>query len=373
MKLKVLQENLSTALNTTSRFASSKMQLPVLANVLLSASKNKLLISATNLEVSVSLSVGAKVEKKGDLTVPARTITDLVSNLTTGQVNLESKNESLKISTEGFNSTVSGMNSSDFPDIPKNIKKPDLKIPSDVFQDALGQVLYAVSTDETRPVLTGVLMIIEKGNLILVSTDGFRLSQKKISLKKKKAKELDLIVPKSALSELSRLSGDEDSMEFSFNKKDNQVVFGVSGAILASRIIEGEFPDFERIIPEKTEMTISLDKEEFLRAVKLASVFARDAANVVKLKVEEDSVEVSAESKQTGSQETKVDAKVETDSKLDEEFVIAFNYRFLEDFLNSVEGEDVEIGLSDTKAPGVFKDPKDKDFLHIIMPVRLQD
>jgi DNA polymerase-3 subunit beta len=375
MKLQALQENLSKALNIASRFTSVKAQLPVLSNILLSAKKNKLLISSTNLETSISLSIGAKVEKEGELTVPARVITDLVSNLASGSVTLEAKKEQLKISAQEFSSSVIGMNPADFPSVPRGVGKNPLNLSQKDFIDALDYVLFATSIDETRPVLTGVLLIFKEGKLVLVATDGFRLSQKKMGIRG--IKELQkIIIPKTVLAELGRLATDEERIKYSLRKEDNQVVFEISDTVLSSRIIEGEFPDFEKIIPKDSEIKVNLDREELLRAVKLASVFARDSANVVKVAVKKDSVVLSAESSQAGTQKTQVDAKIESSLtktlNTKEGFGIAFNYRFLEDFLNAVKGEEVQIELSSSNAPGIFTDPKDRDFLHLIMPVRIQ-
>lgn len=372
MKLQVLQENLSHALAIASRFASTKAQLPVLANILLSAKKSKLLVSATNLETSISLFVGAKVESGGELTVPSRVVTDLISNLPGGPITLEVKKEQLKITTSGFTSKVSGMNSADFPSVSQQLGKGPLIFPKEKLINALGSVLFATSIDETRPILTGVLFIFKKGELILVATDGFRLSQKRLRLAKlKQQKQNRLILPKGVLSELLRLSSEEEEIGFSWKEGDNQVVFRVPNAILSSRVIEGEFPDFEKIIPETFKIKINLDREELLRAVRLASVFARDAANVVKISVKKDSMLLSAESSQAGSQETQVDAKVEGElGKRD--FTVAFNYRFLEDFLGASRGEEIQIEFFDSSSPGVFTNPKDPDFLHLMMPVRIQ-
>lgn len=372
MKLQVLQENLSRALSITSRFANTRAQLPVLANILLSTKKNKLLVSSTNLEISVSISVGAKIGKEGEITVPARTITDLISNLPPGAINVQTEKEQIKISAQNFNSVLSGMNSSDFPSIPQTVGKGALKLPKDDILDALSCVLFAASIDETRPVLTGVLLIFKRDNLFLVATDGFRLSQKKLPLKA--PRELQrIILPKSALSELSRLADDGEKISFSYAAGDSQVIFGIGDAVLTSRVIEGEFPDFEKIIPKESNFKVNVDKEELFRAVRLASVFARDSANVVKIAVKKGSIELSAESQQAGSQETSVDAKVEGKvSGKDGGLEISFNYRFLEDFLNVAKGEDVQIEFSSSSAPGVFTDPKDSNFLHLIMPVRTQ-
>ncbi len=374
MKLQVLQENLVKALNLTARFASSKAQLPVLGNILLSADKNRLLVASTNLEISVATWVGAKVEKGGNLTIPAKTVTELVINLPPGTVNLESEKEQLKISSPNFTSTLSGMNSSDFPEIPQTLDKTNgFSLPREGFIQSVSQSIFAASIDEARPTLTGILFLFGKENLTLVATDGFRLSQKKMQLgsANKSFKGEKLILPKTALGELSRLSEEEDTIAFSFKEKENQAIFGVGETVLSTRVLDGEFPDFEKIIPKSSVYKATLDKEEFLRGVKLASVFARESANIVKLKVSRDSLEVSAESSQSGNQKTKVDAKTEGSLPADG-FEIAFNYRFLEEFLHSVAGEDVRLEFSDEGSPGVFLDTKDESYLHLIMPVKIQ-
>ncbi len=370
MKLQVLQEDFSKAINTAARFTSSRAQLPILGNILLSASQTKLSIASTNLEISISISVGAQVEKEGEITIPSRVVSDLVSNLPSGQISLQAEKEQLKISTQGFSSSVSGMNSVDFPPVPRILGKGAIRLSKKDLIEALSQVSFAASTDETRPILTGVLFIFERGSLTLVATDGFRLSQKKVFLKGIKSGRR-VILPKSALSEISRLSGEVEEISFSFKDKENQVVFALSNAVLSSRTLEGEFPSFEKIIPKDSSYKVNLDREEFLRAVKLAAVFARDSANIVGINLKRDLIEISAESPHTGQQKTEVDAKVEGEVGK-KGFEINFNYRFLEDLLNALSGEEVQVEFSNPNAPGVFTDPKDKNFLHLIMPVRIQ-
>jgi DNA polymerase-3 subunit beta len=205
-----------------------------------------------------------------------------------------------------------------------------------------------------------------------VATDGFRLSKKKIANSSIKEKG-SVILPKSVLSELSRLNSEnENDVLLEIKTKDKQVVFGMQNVILSSRVIDGEFPNYEKIIPKSSNVVIDVDKEEMIRAVKLASVFAKDAANVVKVTLEKKAIILTAESSQSGRQIAKVDADIKEKGDLVKGFEIAFNYRFLEDLLNSVTGSDVQISFSEPNAPGVFLDPKDKDYLHLIMPVRLQ-
>jgi DNA polymerase-3 subunit beta len=369
MKFAVLQDNFAKAVNTASRFASPRAQLPILGSILLSAAKTKLFVSSTNLEISVSSQIGAKVEKEGEICVPSRVISELVGNLPKETITVEAEKEQLKISSPGFSSNILGMNTSDFPKIPISIVKDKaVALPREEFVKALGQVVFAASIDETRPVLTGVLFIWGKSELTLVATDGFRLSQKKIKVSGGKD-GLRVILPKLILSEIPRSAEDSADIYVSFQEKEKQAIFGVGDVVLTSRLLEGEYPDFAKIIPKSSSLQIRLDKEEMLRAVKLASIFARDSANIVKIKVLKDSLKIYAESGQSGSQETKVEAKIEGGAK---DFEIAFNYHFLEEFLHSVQGEEINLEFSGVNAPGVFTDPKDSTYLHLIMPVKIQ-
>jgi DNA polymerase-3 subunit beta len=364
MKFQVLQENLKENVSIASRFTSSRAQLPVLSNLLLSAKNNKLMISATNLEMSINLTVGAKVEEAGEITVPARTIGDIVSNLNPGKVEISSDKENLIIKSDNFRSKMAAMNSSDFPSIPQEIGKSPVSFSKEEIDNALSKTLFSISTDETRPVLTGMLVHIKNKNMYFVSTDGYRLSMLKLS-KVPDGNFSNLIIPRTILGELPRLMS-QDEVLFNFDKKNSQLIIKSSNAIVSSRIIEGEFPDFAKIIPKKTSTKTLIDKEDMLRSVKLASVFARDSANVVRLVIEKNLLTILAESQYSGEQKNSVDAKIEGPK-----MQIAFNYKFLEDFLQSVDGDDVSLEFEDPNSPGVFKDPKDEGYLHIIMPVKI--
>ena len=372
MKLQILQENLEKAVGIASRFASARAQLPILGNILISTQRTKVYVNSTNLEVSVSVQVGAKIETEGEISIPSRVISELISNLPKETISIEAEKEQLKISTSGFSSKILGMNSSDFPKVPTSIsKEKSVSLPLKEFLEALSLVTFTTSVDETRPVLTGVLFLWDKAGLTLVATDGFRLSRKRMALDTQKTQkgEGGVIIPKLVLSELSRLGAEGDEILFSLQDKEKQVVFGTEGVILSSRLLEGEYPDFAKIIPKNSSLKVFLDKEEFARAVRLASIFARDSANMVKIKVFKDGLKISGESGQSGSQETRVDAKIEGATN---DFEIAFNYRFLEDFLHSVRGEEVKMEFTTPDKAGVFTDTGDKDYLHLIMPVKIQ-
>ena len=368
MKLQVLQEEFVKNVNIAQRFTSSRAQLPVLGNVMLQGLGNKLYISATNLENSIYTSIGAKIENEGEITVPVKILYDLISNLNSGNVELKSEKEVLEISSGSFSSKITGVNASDFPSIPKRVDKEALKLPFDLFKESLNKILFSVSNDETRPILTGVLMVFKKDEAIFVSTDGFRLS-KRLLKGKGVGVETKLIIPKGILSEIARLETEEENLMIS--TKDGQVVFKVGGMILSSRVIEGDFPDYEKIIPKSSDIKINIDKDDFLQGIKLASVFARDSANIVKLVMEKDGIVINAESQSHGNQKNKVEAKIDSTSKSSPLLEIAYNYRFIEEFLQ-IAGGDVEIEFTNANAPGVFNDAQDSDLLHLIMPVRLQ-
>ncbi len=368
MKFDVLQEDLASALTITSRFVNTRATLPVLANVLLTADKNSLSLRATNLEASICMDVGAKIEEAGDLCLPARMITELVSNLPKGPVSCFSEKEQLQLKSEGFSGLIPGLPANEFPNIPTKIGESTITVTRDLLIASLAKVLFAASHDETRPVLTGILFLFEEGIAYMVSSDGFRLSQKSIKIEStsEKYKAKRVILPKTVLAELSRLPAVEENIQIEIRELDNQVVLKSGQTILATRTVEGEFPDFKKIIPKSHTVTVNVDKETLARALKIASVFARDSLNIINLTVTSEGMEIEATSATGGSQKTRVEAKVDGG-----EVTISYNYKFIEEFLTVCTSNDVVIELTDSVSPGVFRDTKDPDFLHLIMPVRI--
>jgi len=370
MKLQVLQQDLSKALSTSIRFINSRNTLPILGNFLLQAEKTKLKIKGTNLEMSISLSLGAKIEEEGNLTVPAKIFQELVANLNQGSLNLTQVKEQLKIEGKDFIGNIPITPANDFPSIPSNIAKDNsFEIKVEDLDKALSKVLFSASIDETRPVLTGVLFIFEEKSLSLVSSDGFRLSKKIIKLDKK-IESKNLIIPRNSLFELLKNLkelNNSDSVQFGIKEEDNQLVIKIGSIFLTTRLIDGAFPDFEKIIPKTSTTKIIVDKNDLGRLVKLGSIFAKESANVIKLIISKNSLEITSESSKGGSQKGSVEVKAEGPA-----VDISFNYKYIEEFLNIDEGNDLEINLTDSISPAIFIDPKDKDFLHLIMPVRIQ-
>lgn len=368
MKLQVLQENLKSAVNLTSHFVSAKAQLPILGNVLLKTDKTKLILSATNLETSISTSIAAKIETEGEISINGKTLNDVISNLNSGTLDLEVSKEQMKLSSGTFKSNIMGANSSDFPVLPNSVGKGSFKLKRDEFVNSLSKVLFSVSTDETRPILTGVLFISKDKDIYLVATDGFRLSEVKLK-SQAEIPNLRIIVPKAVLNELVKIES-EDDIEVSFDKENNQIIFALGDTVLSSRIIEGEFPDYEKIIPSSSVCVLNIDKREFEKSVKLASVFARDSGNIVKLHVLENSMVVKAESSSSGNQETELE--ITKEEKDDKEIEIMFNFRFIEECLKAISSDEVRIQISDANKASKFLDSDSPNFLHIIMPIKTQ-
>jgi len=371
VKVSVLQENLNQGLTTALRFISTRPQLPVLANCLLAVDKGRLKISATNLEAGISLWLGAKIEKEGQTTVLAKTLAEYVACLPADRVDLEIIESNLRVASVSTLATFPTIAAAEFPKIAAFPAKADLQLSLAAFSQAVSEVAFSAGQDEGRPVLTGVLLKKEEKGFSLVGTDGYRLSVKNFSLDS--GLPGDLIIPARVLSEAVRLKGEKSEekeggiLGVAVTQEENQVIFALPEIELSCRLIEGSFPDYEKIIPKEETTKIIFDREEFLRAVRLASIFARESANIVKLKIEEQKLKISANSPQVGENESTVAIKQEGE---DQE--IAFNFRFLLDFLNNTISQEVSLGMTGPLNPGVFRLVGDNSLLHLVMPVRLQ-
>lgn len=374
MKIIILQENLTKGLNVVNRIIGGKSNLPILENILISAqTEGRLRLTATNLETSINIFLPAKIEKKGDFVVPAKDINEFIASLPTGKITLEKDKEKLKITLGKYKASFNGVTAVDFPQVLslENLKKPiKFSFKSKTFIQALKKVCFAAAVDETRPVLTGVRLSFIKGGLQLVATDGYRLALKDIKLKNKIDKVPALIIPARALIELEKTIDfkEEEEINLAITQDKNQILISFKNIEILSRLIEGEFPDFNKIVPEKGSTKIVVDTQEFSQAIKAASVFARKSANIVRLQIKDNKLKISVNAPEIGNNEAELDIKQEG-----EEVKIAFNFRFLQEFLASLEKDSFYLELSGALKPALFKEQDNASGLHVIMPVRLQD
>jgi DNA polymerase-3 subunit beta len=371
MKISLLQENFNLALNNVSRFVSSKNQLPVLNNILLSTDQGRLKLSATNLELSINYWIGAKIDQEGSITIPSKEITEFVSYLPSGKINLDLKDNLLNLSSEKTQSSFTTTPAVDFPDFPKINPDTLFEIDLDLFVQSINQISFSAAIDDTRPVLTGILCLFENNSLKLVATDGFRLSFKEIKLENSlnlKKESLSFLIPAKSLIEVTKLAKNNKKIKIGLSTDEHQVIFVLDDIELVSRLIEGDFPDYQKLIPENYSTKVFINKDELFQSVKLASVFARESANIVKINIKNNNLELTANAPQVGQNLIKLESKTEG-----ENLEVAFNYKFLIDILSVYKSNEILIELNENLSPVFFHDQSDSSFTHIIMPVRLQD
>ncbi len=368
MKITILQQDLLPALQAVSRSVGAK-NLPVLANVLLQAEGKKLKLSATNLELGVIKEVGVEVLVEGSLTVPARTFLEVVQPLSGEKLELEGIGDHLKISTKNFTASLNGISASEFPQIPLSSEQ-SITIDAKLLHTSLPEITFAAASDEGRPVLTGILTEIKKDSLELVATDGFRLAHKTAQIEATNGTNFRSLIPRKTFEEVLRLIGEdamgEEKVEISTSENQNQMVFKIGSTLVSSRLIEGQFPTWEKIVPTQFVSKVIVDRSELIRAVKLSAVFARSEANIVKIETTKDKLKFTSEAKQIGEQETDIEAKIEG-----EEVIIAFNSKYLLDALNACPAEQVSIEFSGNLSPALIKPIGEKDLEYVVMPIRL--
>lgn len=375
MKVSVLQENLARGLNIVARAVSPRSTLPVLGNVLVATENGRLRLSATNLELGITSWIGAKIEEQGATTVPARTFVDLVNTLPNDRVNMELsvRTQTLNVRSGPFNNDIKCIDAQEFPPMPPEDLDDGLSLNVEDLKEMITQVVFAASDDDARPVLTGVLAEIEGTGMTLAAADGFRLSVREAHLSAPTSETIKAIIPARALFELARISGDaEETATMILPPHRGQVIFRTKEVELVSQLIEGTFPDYRGIIPTGSSTRTVLSTSSFLKACKAADIFARDAAHSARLRItpggdlEPGSVEVSATSAETGSNETIIDATIEG-----EPIEIAFNVRFLVDVLSVIDTPNVALETTSSSSPGVLRPVGRDDFLHVVMPMHL--
>ena len=363
-----MQENLARGLSVVSRAVSNR-SLPVLTNVLLKTEDAGLKLTATNLEIGITYWVPGKIETDGATSVPARLLTDLVNSLPGGEpIDLElGEGETLHIRSGRFESNIKGISADDFPTVQTAGERPVTRIPQNVLRHALDETAFAAASDEARPILTGVLARFEGDQLTLAAADNYRIAVKTITILDP-VEETSVVIPARALHELSRvLSDTDDPVSVVLAHARNQILFHLEGVDLVSRLIDGQYPNYQSVLPASHSTRAVLDREELLRAVRPAALIAHESANIVKLGVGLDGdsgITVSANA-EVGDHVGRIEAAVDGDGT-----TIAFNARFLADVLQNVDAEQFALELNGPLSPGVFKPLGDDRYVHVVMPLR---
>jgi DNA polymerase-3 subunit beta len=375
VKVSCLQENLAKGLSIVGRAVATRSTLPVLSNVMLATDGARLKLSATNLEIGIVCWIGAKVEEDGSVTVPARLLTDFVNSLPPERIDMELtvRTQTLNLKCARFEANIKGIDAQEFPLIPTAGEDSKISLDPSMLCQMIDQVVFAAATDESRPILTGVLARFQGEQLTLAAADGFRLSVRTTHLPEPVSEPVTVIVPARALAELSRISTEQEQpIEITITPARNQALFHMANVDLVSQLIEGNFPDYNQIIPKSYTTHTVISTSDFLKAAKTANIFARDAANIVRVEIVPGGelapgrVTLTATSAEVGDNVGEIDAVVEG-----EEIEIAFNAKYLIDVLSVVDAAQVALETTIASSPGVIKPVGSEDFTHVIMPMHI--
>ncbi len=375
MRVSCLQDNLSRGLGIVRRAVGTRSTLPVLSNVLMASDNGRLRIAATNLDMGITVWIGASVEEDGAITVPARTLNDLVNTLSPERVDMDVdvRTTALHMACGAMTANIKGIDAEEFPIMPEPGDEDDvLAIPADLLKETINMVAFAAARDDSRPILTGVSISFAEGRLTMAAADGFRLSVRDVEVDGDFMGTFSLVVPARTLNELASISGDDDEMVYLVLPQErSQVLFHMTNVDVASQLIEGTFPDYNQIIPREIPTRTIVDKHELLRACKRAEIFAREANYTVRVSIEPQDgaagvLRISAQASETGENEGVVTATIEGEG-----MEIAFNVRYMLDVLNQIHQDTILIGTSRSDKPGVIRPVGDESFTHVIMPMHI--
>ena len=381
MKISCLQENLSRGLGVVGRAVATRATLPVTQNVLLTTENGMLKLSATNLEIALTTWIGAMVEEEGSVTVPARVLTDFVNSLSNDHIEMEIEEGTrlLRMKAGRAQANINGTDAAEFPPIPTVDDGTVAKAEPTGLRTAIGRVAFAAATEESRPVLTGVSVQLDEGQFTMAAADGFRLAVHHGELVQSTPEETTVIVPARTMTELNRLLGDaKEPVEITLTPQKGQVMFRVRGGDtveLVSQLIQGTFPNYDQLIPDKFNTRVILDSQATLRATRTAAIFARDGSNIIRMHLtpsEQENVGgkllITAHSEEVGDDEDELDL-----SHMEgEESKIAFNSRYLLDILGVLDKGQLALETTTSSSPGVFKPAEGDEFIYVAMPMFVQ-
>jgi len=374
MKVSLISDKLQRGILFVNHAISSRSQLPTLLNFLIEAREGRLIISATDLEIGIMTEIPAKTEKEGKVTVPAKTFVEIIGTLLSGKITLETTHEGLVLTGEKEETIFQTTQADEFPKLYEEKGKQMMILQRETLGKDFSKVVFAASPDSERPALSGVLIKEEKEGFLLVATDGYRLSLKKHALLRVKKMHLEedasMLVPARIIRELIQMGkeeGEEDVKVYA-SKEKNQIIFVQNETTLIGRLIEAEFPNYERIVPADFSTKTILEREDLQKAIKAGNVFARQTAGIIKLSIEKNRVLISANAPSVGKNLIEVEAKT-----TGEENEIAFNARYLLEFLSNSTSETISFEMTGPLNPGVFKEISDPSFMHLIMPIRVQE
>ena len=376
MRLSCLQENLNPGLTIVARAVATRTTLPITQNVLISTDQSRLKLSATNLEIAISTWIGAQVEEEGAITVPARLFTELVTSLPEERIDLSTTEPStgLSVRCARFEAQINGTDAEDFPPIPTVESGLVGAVEPHVLRDAIAHVAFAAATEESRPVLTGIKVEIAGDDFTFAGADGFRLAVFKGKLAEAPSEDVSFIVPAKALQEVGRLiGGQSEPIRFTVTPAKSQALFRLENIEVVTQLIQGTFPNYAQLIPQAYDTRAVVNLQEFLRATRTASIFARDGSGIVRVQITGGTdgvpgkLSILSRAEEVGENQGEIDASVEGG-----EAKIAFNSKYLSDVLGVLEEGEVALETTTSASPGVLRPVGNDQYVHVVMPMFVQ-
>ncbi|QQR78536.1 MAG: DNA polymerase III subunit beta [Candidatus Moraniibacteriota bacterium] len=375
MKLSCTQENLRVALSSLERVVGKQSTLPILSNILLETERGQLRLSATNLEIGVITSIGAKIEAEGKITLPAKLLINFIQNLALDQVvSIEQIGTQVVLESGNYTVKINGLDGKDFPIIPERTEGRIFSIEADALRQGLQKTLFCVSLNESRAELTGVLLGFRDGVLILTATDSFRLAEWRMKEKIEgdinslESSQASVIIPAYTLQEVLRVMS-QNAGRVSVALEENQIFFEIGSTRIVSRLINGKFPEYQAIIPKQFSTEIVLQQDEFQRALKIATSFSAYSSGevVFRLNPEESRLEIQSQSQGIGEQV----AKIPYEGELLEPLQIVFNPRYILEGASILTGSQIRIALNSSSTPvRISSDIEQEGYIYIVMPIR---
>ena len=361
MKTIVNQKKLRQAVGITEKIVSRNASLPILNNILIKTENGRVRLSATNLEIGTHFFIGAKIIEVGEITVPAKIFSDFISATTSEKVNLSTKNNILSVTSDEYKTQILGLDPKDFPIIPKLKNEPIAVINTKEFKNSLLSVMDSIAISEVRPELAGVFVGIKNNQATIASTDGFRLSEVVAPIKNNEP--FTVILPRNTVAELIRICSDIDG-EIAIRSADNQLSFSNNDVELVSRVVDGTYPDYQKVIPEKFISRVLAKKEDLEKNLRLAGLFS-SATSEVKLSCTEDILTISAKNADKGEIETTLPVILKN-----EVFEISLNHRYLLDAMKNISTPDIILEFTGTNSPFVIRPSNNKKATYLVMPLR---
>ena len=362
MRVVVNGKNLIKAVLSVEKIISKNQSLPILGNILIKTENGRIKLSATNLEIGINYYIGSKIEEIGEIAVPARILSDFISNIDEEKIILTSKNNNLLINTNKFKTQILSVDPKEFPIIPKIKNNSNIKISSKILKNLLTTTLDSIAVSESRPELNGVFIQFNENQIIFTSTDSFRLTEKIININNDN--NFNLILPRNTVIELIRLIGDLNN-DINIKYGENQISFYNDDMELLSRIIDGKYPDYKKIIPDRFISKILIKKEEFEKKVRISGLFSSNISDI-KINCDDKKTTIYSKNSNKGEIETIINSELKNTP-----FDISLNYHYLLDGLKIIPSNDVIIEYTGHGSPLVLKPhPDTKDLVYIIMPLR---